>query len=346
MKCKILPIPTLAFPLKGRNGRVANCACAWRAVAAMTLAAAAVAVSAQEYPSKPIRLIVPFGPGGTTDILARVVGDRLGERWGQQVLIDNRPGAGGNIAAELTARAAPDGYTIFLGSMGTQSINVSIYPKLAFDPVKDFAPISLVSNSANLLIVHPSIPVNSVKQLIQLAKAKPDRFSYSTSGSGSFNHMSAELFNLMAGVRMVHIPYKSGGQALLSVVSGEADLLFQTMPAAIPFVESGRLKALAVCTIERHPLFPKLPTASESGLPGFDISTWYGILAPAATPKSILISLNEALVQIIKSPATNKRLLELGVDPLSNTPEQFAALIRGDLVKWAKVAKAASIKVN
>ncbi|MEO7727013.1 MAG: tripartite tricarboxylate transporter substrate binding protein [Burkholderiales bacterium] len=302
--------------------------------------------SGQAYPVKPLRLIIPFGPGGTTDILGRVIGERLGDRFGQQVLIDNRPGAGGNIAAEITARAAPDGYTIFLGSMGTQSINVSIYPKLAFDPLKDFAPISLISNSANLLIVHPSIPVNSVKQLIQLAKAKPERFSYSTSGSGSFNHMSAELFSLMAHIKMVHIPYKSGSQSLLAVVSGEADVLFQTIPAAIPFVESGRLKALAVCTLERHPLFPKLPTANESGLPGFDISTWYGILAPAATPKEIVAKLNDALVQVIKNPATNKRLLELGVDPVTNTPEQFAALIRTDLAKWEKVSKAANIKVN
>ena len=317
-----------------------------RLAAGLVAAIAAASSIAQDYPVKTIRLIVPFGPGGTTDILARVIGDRLNDRWGQQVVIDNRPGAGGNIAAEQAARAAPDGYTIFLGSMGTQSINVSIYPKLAFDPLKDFAPISLVSNSANLLIVHPSIPVSSVKQLIQLARTKPDRFSYSTSGSGSFNHMSAELFNLMAQTKMVHIPYKSGGQALLAVVSGEADVLFQTMPAAIPFVESRRLKALAVCTIERHPLFPRLPTANESGLPGFDISTWYGILAPAATPKAIVASLNDALVQIIRSPATNKRLLELGVDPVSNTPEQFSALIRTDLVKWAKVAKAAAIKVN
>ena len=312
----------------------------------MVLAGVALTVSAQEYPSKPIRIIVPFGPGGTTDILARVIGDRLGERWGQQVVIDNRPGAGGNIAAELTARAAPDGYTLFLGSMGTQSVNVSIYPKLAFDPLKDFAPISLVANSANLLLIHPSIPAATVKQLIQLAKAKPDRFSYSTSGSGSFNHLSAELFNLMAGVKMVHIPYKSGSQALTAVVSGEADVLFQTIPAALPFLESRRLKALAVCTTERHPLFPRLPTASESGLPGFEISTWYGIFAPAATPKNIVATLNDALVQIISSPAANKRLLDLGVDPVSNTPEQFSALVRADVVKWAKVAKAASIRVN
>jgi tripartite-type tricarboxylate transporter receptor subunit TctC len=230
--------------------------------------------------------------------------------------------------------------------MGTQSINISIYPKLAFDPLKDFAPVSLVVNSANLLLVHPSIPANTVKQLIELAKAKPERFSYSTSGSGSFNHMSAELFSLMANIKMVHIPYKSGGQALTAVVSGEADVLFQTIPPTLPFVESRRLKPIAVCTLERHPLFPKLPTANESGLPGFDISTWYGILAPAATPKAIVDKLNDALVQVIKNPATHKRLLELGVDPVTNTPGQFNALVRSDLAKWAKVAKAANIKVN
>ena len=317
-----------------------------RYFAALAVACIPLVAAAQDYPVKPIRLIVPFGAGGTTDILARVVGDRLSERWGQQVLIDNRPGAGGNIAAELAARAAPDGYTIFLGSMGTQSMNVSIYSKLPFDPVNDFAPISLVSISANLLLVHPSIPATSVRDLIQLAKSKPDRLSYSTSGAGSFNHMSAELFNLMAGTKMVHIPYKSGAQTVTAVVSGEADLVFQTIPAALPLVEARRLKALAVCTLQRHPLFPQLPTANESGLPGFNISSWYGILAPAATPKATIATLNEALVQIIKSPATSKRLLELGVDPVSNTPEQFAALVRADIVKWAKVAKAANIKVN
>ena len=299
---------------------------------------------AQEFPAKTIRLIIPFAPGGTTDILGRIIGERLTARWGQQVVIDNRPGAGGNIAAEQTVRAPADGYTLFLGSMGTQSINVSIYSKLPFDPVKDFAPISLVANSANLLLVHPSIPAANVKQLIQLAKSKPGLLSYSSSGSGSFNHMSASLFDLMAHVDMVHIPYKSGGQALMAVVSGEADLLFQTIPAAIPFMESRRLKALAVCSSERHPLFPQLPTASESGLPGFEISTWYGILAPAGTPSAIVTKLNDALVQIVS--ANHKKFLDLGVDPVTNTPEQFAALVVADLNKWAKVAKAARIRAN
>jgi len=315
-----------------------------RILAVLGCVLVASAAAAQEYPTKAIRLIIPFGPGGTTDILGRVIGERLTARWGQQVVIDNRPGAGGNIAAEQTVRSPADGYTLFLGSMGTQSINVSIYSKLAFDPLKDFAPISLVANSANLLLVHPSIPVRNVRQFIQLAKTKPGRLSYSTSGSGSFNHMSAELFQLLAHVGMIHIPYKSGSQALTAVVSGEADLIFQTIPAALPFMESGRLRALAVCSNERHPLFPQLPTASESGLPGFEINTWYGILAPAGTPRAVVVKLNEAIVQIVN--ANRKRFLELGVDPVSNTPEQFSALVVADLNKWAKVAKAARIRAD
>ena len=298
------------------------------------------------YPVKAIRLVIPFAPGGTTDILGRVVGDRLSARLGQQVLVDNRPGAGGNIAAEVVAKSAPDGYTLFLGSMGTQTMNGAIYPKLPFDPVRDFAPITRLVNSANLLVVHPSMPVTSVKQLIQLAKAKPGELNYSTSGIGSFNHMSAELFQMMAGVKMVHIAYKSGAQALTAVLVGESQLLFQTIPAAVPFIESGKLRALAVCASERHPLFPKLPTASESGLPGFEISTWYGILAPAATPKDVIVKLNDALVQLVKTPATQKRLAELGLDPATNTPEEFVALIRADTVKWTKVIKAAAVKAE
>jgi tripartite-type tricarboxylate transporter receptor subunit TctC len=315
-----------------------------RILAGLGFVLTASAAAAQEFPAKAIRLIIPFGPGGTTDILGRVIGERLTARWGQPVVIDNRPGAGGNIGAEQTVRSPADGYTLFLGSMGTQSINVSIYSKLGFDPLKDFAPISLVANSANLLLVHPSIPVRNVRQLIALAKTKPGRLSYSTSGSGSFNHMSAQLFQMMAQVDMIHIPYKSGAQALTAVVSGEADLIFQTIPAALPFMESGRLRALAVCSNERHPLFPQLPTASESGLPGFEINTWYGILGPANIPAPVVAKLNEAIVQIVN--ANRKRFLELGVDPVSSTPEQFSALVAADLNKWAKVAKAARIRAD
>jgi tripartite-type tricarboxylate transporter receptor subunit TctC len=308
--------------------------------------AAGEAAAAEAYPAKPIRLVIPFAPGGTTDILGRVIGERLTAQLGQQIVVENRGGAGGNIAAEAVARSAPDGYTLFLGSMGTQAMNGAIYPKLAFDPIRDFAPITRLVNSANLLVVHPSTPVRSVKEVIQLAKARPGQLNYSTSGVGSFNHMSAELFQMMSGVRMVHIPYKSGGQALTAVLVGEAQILFQTIPAAVPFIESGKLRALAVCASDRHPLFPKLPTASESGLPGFEISTWYGILAPAATPADLVARLNAALVEVVKAPVTQKRLADLGLDPATNTPQEFAALIRADAIKWAKVVKAANIRAD
>jgi tripartite-type tricarboxylate transporter receptor subunit TctC len=322
---------------------------AWKIAAGAPCAAAVffvLAASAQDYPSRPIRVLVPNAPGGSTDILARVVGERLANKWGQQVVIDNRPGADGNIAAEIAARAAPDGYTLFLGSMSTQSINPSLYAKLPFDAARDFAPVSLVANSANLLLVHPSVPANSVKELINLARARPGQLNYSSSGDGSFNHMSAELFKIMARVDIVHIPYNGGAPALIALVRGEAQLVFITTAPALPFVRSGRLKALAVCAAKRHPLLPALPTASESGLLGFEVGTWYGILAPAATRADVVTRLNTAIAEMVKAPATYQRLLDSGVEPASNTPDQFAQLIQRDTEKWAKVAKAAAIQVN
>lgn len=312
----------------------------------VVLGAYAVSAPAQEYPAKPIRLLVPFAPGGTTDLLARATAAGITDRLKQQVIVDHRPGAGGNIGAELAARSAPDGYTLFLGSMGTQSVNVGIYPKLAFDPIRDFEPISLVAKSTNLLLVHPSIPAGSVKALIQLARQRPGQLNYASSGSGSTSHMSAELFKLMAKVSMINIPYKSGGPALMSVVMGEADVIFQTLPPVVPMLKSGRLKALAVCAETRHPLVPDLPTASESGLPGFEITAWYGVLAPARTPKPIVARLNGVVEDIVKAPDAAKRLTDLGVDPASTTPEQFLALIQSDTVKWSKVAKAAGIRAD
>jgi tripartite-type tricarboxylate transporter receptor subunit TctC len=299
----------------------------------------ALTACAQDYPAKPIRILVPNAPGGSTDILARITGERLGAKWGQQVVVDNRPGAGGNIAAELAAHATPDGYTLFLGSMSTQSVNPGLYAKLPFDAARDFAPVSLVANSANLLLVHPSIPANTVKELIALARARPGQLNYSSSGNGSFNHMSAELFKIKAHVDMTHIPYNGGAPALIALVRGEAQLVFITTAPALPFVRSGRLKALAVCAAKRHPLFPALPTASESGLPGFEVGTWYGILAPAATRSDIVMRLNTAIAEIVKAPATYRRLLDSGVEPASNTPDQFAQLIQRDTEKWAGLIK-------
>lgn len=312
-------------------------------LAVALVAAVGPAWPADGYPSRLIRIVIPFAPGGTVDILGRVLGEQLGTRLGQPVIIDNRPGAGGNIAAANVARADPDGYTLFLGSMGTQSMNGAIYAKLSFDPVADFAPITRLVTSANLLVVHSSIKANSVKELIDYLKARPGQVNYASAGIGSFNHISAVLFETMAGVKMTHVPYKSGGQALNSVLAGETQLVFQTIPAAVPFIQAGKLRALAVCSEERHPLFPDLPTASESGLPGFEINTWYGMLAPAATPRAVIDKLHGALVQTLQDPAIRKRLTELGLDAAPDTPEQFAALIKTDAVKWGKVIKTAGV---
>lgn len=317
-----------------------------RGLAVACLLGLAMGAHAQQYPAKPIRLIIPFSPGGTTDILGRVIGDRLTEKLGKQIIVDNRPGAGGNIAAEIVSHSNADGYTIFLGSMGTQTMNVSLYRKLRFDPIKDFEPISLVAISANLLLVRPSAPFNSVRDLVEYAKANPGKLSYASAGPGSFNHISAALFSMMAGVKMVHIPYKGGGAALRGVLANEADLIFQTMPAAVPHVKAGRLKALAIGTGERHPQFPQIPTVSESGVPGFDVRSWYGILAPAGTPKAIISKLNAAIRSAEAEPATHKRLSDLGVDPTTDSPEEFAALIRSDTKKWAKIIKATGARVN
>jgi tripartite-type tricarboxylate transporter receptor subunit TctC len=313
---------------------------------ALSCAVTVPPVCAQGYPAKPLRILVPNAPGGSTDILARIVGERLADKWGQQVVIDNRGGAGGNIAAELAARAAPDGYTLFLGSMSTQAVNPTLYAKLPFDAARDFAPVSLVANSANLLLVHPSIPANSVKQLIELARSHPGQLNYSSSGNGSFNHMSAELFKMMTHVDMTHIPYNGGAPALIAVVRGEAQLVFITTAPALPHVRSGRLKTLAVCAAKRHPLFPALPTASESGLPGFEVGTWYGILTPAATRADVVTKLNAAIAEIVKAPRTYQRLLDSGVEPASNTPDEFTQLIRRDTEKWAGLIKTIGAKAE
>ncbi|MCE9642215.1 MAG: tripartite tricarboxylate transporter substrate binding protein [Betaproteobacteria bacterium] len=301
---------------------------------------------AQNYPSKPLRIIVPFAPGGTTDILARVLSERLFERWGQQAVIDNRAGAGGNIGTELVARAAPDGYTMLLGTMGIQSVNINLFAKLPFDPINDFAPVSLLAYTTTLLVLHPSMPTRSVRQLIALAQARPGQLNFSGSGVGTINTMSAEMFKMAAKVNAVVINYKGGAPALTAVMSGETNGMFLTVAPALPLVKSGRLRAVAVGAAKRHPLLPEVPTVSESGLPGFDISSWYGVLLPAGTPKSIVGRLNEAIAAIVKNPIIYQQLLDIGVEPVSNTPEQFLALVQADTAKWAPVARATDAKQN
>jgi len=317
------------------------CRAVCSAIAALGVAWSA---SAQEFPSATVRIVVPFAPGGAADILARIVAEKLTEQWSRPVVIDNRAGAGGNIAAELVAKSKPDGHTLFMGSMGTQAMNVSLYRKLGFDPARDFAPLSVVAKNPNLLAVHPSVPVQTVSGLIKLAKANPDKLNYSSSGSGSMGHMSAELFKLLTGTRIAHVPYKGGAPAVTAVVAGEAELLFIVLPPILPHVKSQRVRPIAMGTSERHPLLPQVPTVIESGVPGFEVRQWYGLLAPAATPKDTLTRLYAAIERVLRLPEVAKRITDTGSDPVVTTPAEFDAMIRDDTARWAKVVKAANIK--
>jgi tripartite-type tricarboxylate transporter receptor subunit TctC len=296
---------------------------------------------AQPYPAKPIRIIVPFTPGGSTDIIARVVAQKLSEGIGVQVLIDNRPGAGGVIGVELAAKAPPDGYTLVMGHIGTFGVNPSLYKKLPYDPIRDFAPITLVAMVSNLLVVHPSLPVKSVKDLIALAKSRPGQLNYGSSGPGGTPHLAVEYLKLMAGLDIVQIPYKGAAPMVVDLIGGHLALTITGMPPLLPHVKSGKLRALAVASARRTPLLPDLPTIAEAALPGYEATSWYGVLAPAATPKEILAKLNAEIIKGVGRPDAAERLAGEGADPATGTPEQFAALIRSEIVRWAKVIKAA-----
>jgi len=309
-------------------------------VAGLTLTSAVVpAAMAQTYPTKAIRMVVPFPAGGTTDILARIAGQKLTEALKQQVIIDNRPGAGGNIGTELVAKSPPDGYTLLTDPGSTLTINPSLFAKLPYDPVKDFAPVTILAAVPNILVVHPSLPVKNVKELIALAKAKPGLLNYASTGAGQSTHLSMELFKTMAGIDLVHIPYKGSAPALTDLLGGQVTLMFDNMPSSLPHVQGGKLRALAVSTLKRSPAMPQLPTVAESGLPGFEVSVWFAVLAPAGTPRDIVQRLNAVLVKALQSPDVKERLAGQGAEPVGNTPEAFAATMQRDLVKWAKVVK-------
>jgi len=314
--------------------------------AALALAASLSPALAQNYPTKTIRMIVPFPPGGTTDILARVAGQKITEAFGQQVIIDNRPGAGGNIGTELVAKAAPDGYTLLTDPGSTLTINPSLFAKLSYDVLKDFAPVTIIAAVPNLLVVHPSLPVKSVKELITLAKARPGQLNYASTGAGQSTHLSMELFKTMAGINVVHIPYKGSSPALVDLLGGQVSLMFDNMPSSLPHVKAGKLRALAVSTLKRSPAMPQLPTVAESGLPGFEVSVWFGVLAPAGTPREIVNKLNGAIVRSLQSPDVHERLAGQGAEPIGNTPEQFTAQMQRDLVKWAKVVRDSGAKLD
>jgi tripartite-type tricarboxylate transporter receptor subunit TctC len=315
-------------------------------LATTMLAATAASAFAADYPTKPIRLVVPFAAAGTTDFLARAIAQKLGQNLGTTVIVDNRPGAGGNIGSDIVAKSDPDGYTLLLGTVGTHAINASLYKKMPYDTVKDFAPITLVASVPNIVVVNPSVPAKSIKELLALAKSKPGQLSFASSGNGSSIHLSGELFKSMAGVDMLHVPYKGSGPAVADLVGGQVNLMFDNMPSSLPHVKSGRLRAIAVTSAKRSPAAPDLPTIAESGVPGYEAVAWFGVLAPAATPPAIVKKLNAEIIKVLKSPDVAERLSSQGAEPVSNTPEQFSAYIKSEMAKWAKVIKASGAQVD
>ncbi|MEJ8840712.1 tripartite tricarboxylate transporter substrate binding protein [Ramlibacter sp. AN1133] len=309
-------------------------------LAALALAAATpFAATAQAYPAKPITVIVPFAAGGTTDILARVIGQALTRDLGQSVIVDNRSGAGGNIGAQLAAKAPADGYTLFMGTVGTHAINQSLYKKMPFDPIKDFAPLTRVAMVPNLLVANPGKPYKTVKELIAYAQKNPGKVNFGSSGSGSSIHLSGELFNALAKVDMVHVPYKGSAPAVSDLIGGQIDIMFDNMPSAIQHVRAGKLRPLAVTTAKRSPELPDVPTIAEAGVPGYEATSWFGMFAPAGTPAPIVAKLNGALVKALADPQVKKKLAEQGAEPYSEKPEQFAEFIRQETAKWSKVVK-------
>ena len=297
---------------------------------------------AQPYPTKPIRVIVPFGAGGPSDYLVRAVGVRLAESWGQQLLVDNRTGANGIVGSELAARAAPDGYTLVMATNGTHGINASLYPRLPYDTVKDFAPVTRFGLAPYLLIAHPSLPVRGVKELIALARQRPGELSWSVGGSPS--QLAVELFKKSAGINLIVVPYKGNAPAITAAISGEVPLSFGNVAASVPHVKGGRLRALGVGSLQRSAVMPGIPTVAEAGLPGYVAGAWYGLLAPAATPRAIVDRLGSELVRILKMPDVQQRLRNEAYDIIADTPDQFAAAIIAEIAKWAPFVKQAGLR--
>ncbi len=309
-------------------------------------ALAPATATAQNFPTKPLTIIVPFSAGGTTDILARIVGQYLGTKFGQSVVIENRDGAGGNIGAQTAARAKADGYTLLMGTVGTHAINPALYSKLNFDHVKDFQPLTRVAMVPNLLVVNPERPYRSVKELIEYAKANPGQVAFASSGNGSSIHLSGELFQQLAEVDMLHVPYRGSASAVTDLLGGQVDIMFDNMPSAIQHVRSGTLVPLAVTPAERSPELPEIPTVAEAGVPGYEATSWFGLLAPAGTPADTVKLLNEAIVEALKDPEVMQKFAAQGAVVHSETPEEFAAFIAAETEKWAGVVKASGATVN
>ena len=301
---------------------------------------------AQAYPAKTVRIVVPFAAGSTTDILGRTVAQKLNERLGQQFIVDNRPGAGGNIGSDVVAKAAPDGYTLLVSAASTLAINASLYSNMPYDTATAFAPLSRIAMVTNVLVVHPSLPAKSVKELIAFAKARPGQLNFASGGSGGTAHLSGELFKTLAGIDMVHVAYKGGSAAMPDVLGGFVPLIFDGLPQSLPYIKAGRLRALGVTTAKRSPALPDVPTIAEAGVPGYEAVAWFGAVAPARTPREIVIKLNTEIVGILNSPDVRERLAAQGAETAPTTPDEFAAFIKEEMVKWAKVIKATGARAD
>ena len=301
---------------------------------------------AQTYPSKPIKLVVPFPPGGPLDLAGRAIGQHLSEAWGQPVVVENKPGAGGNIGADLVAKSAPDGYTIVMGALSTHAVNPHLFAKMPYDALKDFAPVTLVAVTPNVLVVNPGVNANSVKDLIALAKASPGKLSFASGSNGSAGHLSGELFKTLAGIDIVHVPYKGGAPAMQDLLGGQVQFMFDNLANSMAQLKAGKLKAFAVTTSKRSSLAPDLPTMAEAGVPGFDISTWYGIMAPAGTPPEVVKKLNSEIVRFLASDDMKEKLKAQGAEPAPTSPEQFDGFIRAEHAKYAKIVKDSGAKVD
>jgi tripartite-type tricarboxylate transporter receptor subunit TctC len=301
---------------------------------------------AQAFPSKPIKIVVTFPLGGAPDILARLLGSKMQENWGQPVIVDNRAGAGGNIGADYVAKSPADGYTVVMGTVGTHAINASLYSKMPYDPVRDFAPVILVAQTPNLLVVNPAVPAKTVQELIDYAKASPGKVFFGSPGVGTSIHVSGELFNTMAGVKTVHVPYKGRQFAIPDLLAGQIQMMFDNMPSALPLAKEGKLRALAVTSARRHPAAPEIPTMSESGLPGFDATSWFAVYAPAGTPADVVAKLNGEFNRIMTLADVKEKLAGIGLDVAGGSPEALGAYTRSELAKWAKVVRESGAKAD
>ena len=316
------------------------------AVCAVALLLCAAPVAGQTYPSKPVRIIVPFAPASTIDIIGRIIAPKLSEALAQPVLVDNRPGAGGAVGMEAAAKAAPDGHTIVIGALGPLAMNPALYPKTPFDPVRDFAAVSLLATGPVVIAVHPSVPVKDVKELVALAKQRPGQLNFGSPGVGSSPHLTGELLKMLTGVDIVHVPYKGNAEALTDLISGRVSIVFTGVPPVVPMVKAGRAKLLATTGRQRLAQLPDVPTIAEAGYPGAQVLIWYGAVAPAATPKDVIARLNREIVKVMQVPDVRERFSQQGIDPETSTPEQFAQLVREEYARWTKVIRTSGIKVE